>query len=67
MLSQREIIAQITGITAAIGLYCGLALFILYYHAYLVERLNQIQHSKEIYENQTLVKYIGNGTYAIIP
>ncbi len=66
MISQREIIVQIIGIASAIGLYCGLALFILYYHAYLVEKLNQIQQNKEIYENQTFVKYIGNGTYAII-
>jgi len=66
MVTQREIVTQIVAIVLAIGLYCGLALFILYYHAYLVEKLNQIQQNKEIYENQTIVKYIGNGTYTII-
>ncbi len=66
MVTQKEILTQIIAIVLAIGLYCGLALFILYYHAYLVEKLNQIQQNKEIYENQTVVKYIGNGTYTII-
>ena len=66
MVTQKEILTQIIAIVLAIGLYCGLALFILYYHAYLVEKLNQIQQNKEIYENQTAVKYIGNGTYTII-
>ena len=67
MVTQKEILTQIVAIVLAIGLYCRLALFILYYHAYLVEKLNQTQINKEIYENQTIVKYIGNGTYTVLP
>ncbi len=66
MVTQKEILTQIIAIVLAIGLYCGLALFILYYHAYLVEKLSKIQNNREIYENQTIVKYIGNGSYMVI-